>query len=99
MNNTVTDTVTDSNRHTSNYWEPNFESVILCPNFSKNLNESMYSFGSNGCMNVGMMDTLMDIEYERGDSQVIIDNVIYDTVAHTQWHTVAPHSNRHSSTQ
>ena len=39
----------------------------------------MYSFGSNGRMNVGTMDTLIDTEYERCDSQVITDNVIYDT--------------------
>ena len=39
----------------------------------------MYSFGSNGRMNVGTMDTPIDAEYERCDSQVITDNVIYDT--------------------
>ena len=36
----------------------------------------MYIFSSNGHTNVGTMDTLMDIEYESGDSQDIIDNVI-----------------------
>ena len=39
----------------------------------------MHIFGSNGHTNVGMMDTPMDIEYESGDSQAILDNVIYDT--------------------
>ena len=62
------------------FWAPLFikhpnSNVILCPNFGKNLNkESMHIFGSNCRTNVGTMDTLIDIEYESGDSQAIIDN-------------------------
>ena len=32
----------------------------------------IFSAVANGCMNVGTMDTPMDIEYESGDYQAII---------------------------
>ena len=51
--------------------------VILCPNFDKNLNkESVYIFSSNCRTNVETMDSLTDIEYDSGDSQGIIDNIM-----------------------
>ena len=52
----------------------------------------MYIFGSNGHMNVGLMDTPMDIEYKSGDSQAIIDNVIHNTFSIHD----AEHSNKDS---
>ena len=36
----------------------------------------MYIFGSNGYTNVGTMDTPMNNEYESGDFQAIINNII-----------------------